>query len=119
MRSVFRKCAPVVLIALSLSLACERKVAQPPAPPDSPSAAQPAGPAAPAAPAAPEIKQYDGVGVITKVDTNIGSVELNHEEIKGLMPAMTMEWYLKDRKMLAGLKVGAKVDFTIEYIGGG
>jgi Cu/Ag efflux protein CusF len=45
-------------------------------------------------------------------------VELNHEEIKGLMPPMTMEYYVKDKALLQGIKVGQKVDFTIEDWGG-
>ena len=44
-----------------------------------------------------------------------GSVELKHEEIKDLMPAMQMEFFVKDKKILEGLKVGDKVDFVIEY----
>ena len=44
----------------------------------------------------------------------IGSVELNHKDIPGIMPAMIMEFYVKDKKMLKGLKVGDKVSFTLE-----
>lgn len=64
------------------------------------------------------IKHFDGVGVITKINQDLGSVELDHEEIKGLMPPMKMEYYLKEKSMLPGLKVGQKVDFTIEDRGG-
>jgi Cu/Ag efflux protein CusF len=44
----------------------------------------------------------------------LGSVELDHEDIPGLMPAMIMEFYVKDKQMLVPLKVGDKVEFTIE-----
>lgn len=65
-----------------------------------------------------ETKYYSGVGIITKLNPDLGSVELNHEAIKGLMPPMTMEYYLKSKEMLRGLAVGQKVDFTIEDYGG-
>jgi Cu(I)/Ag(I) efflux system protein CusF len=62
-------------------------------------------------------KHYSGVGVITKINQDMGTVGLDHEEIKGLMPAMSMEYYLKEKSLLVGLKVGQKVDFTIEDYG--
>lgn len=58
---------------------------------------------------------YPGKGKITKIDTQSGSVEMNHEEIVGVMPAMLMEFYVSDKKMLDGLKVGDAVDFTLRY----
>ena len=44
----------------------------------------------------------------------IGSVGLNHKDIPGIMPPMVMEFYVKDKRMLKGLKVGDKVSFTLE-----
>ena len=61
-----------------------------------------------------KIKTFDGTGAVTKINLEIGSVELDHEEIKGLMPAMQMEFYVSDKKMLEKLKVGDKVDFILE-----
>jgi Cu(I)/Ag(I) efflux system periplasmic protein CusF len=61
-----------------------------------------------------EVKLVDSKGIVTKIDLKLGSVELDHEEIKGVMPAMIMEFYVKDKKMLDGLKLGDKVDFTLE-----
>lgn len=61
-----------------------------------------------------KIKTGSGKGVVTKINTELGSVELNHEEIKGMMPAMQMEFYVSDKKMLDGLKIGDKVDFVLE-----
>ncbi len=52
--------------------------------------------------------------MITKINTELGSVELNHEEIKCLMPAMQMEFYVSDKAMLNNLKVGETVDFVLE-----
>ena len=53
-------------------------------------------------------------GIVTKINRTIGSVELNHKDIPGIMPAMIMEFYVKDKRMLKGLKVGDKVSFTLE-----
>ncbi len=61
-----------------------------------------------------KIKTYDGKGVVTKINMEIGSVELKHDEIKGLMPAMQMEFHVSDKKMLDNLKVGDTVDFVLE-----
>ncbi len=64
-----------------------------------------------------EVKTGDSTGVVTKINRESepnGSIELDHEEIKGIMPKMLMEFYVKDKKMLDGLKVGDKVDFTLE-----
>lgn len=58
---------------------------------------------------------YKGKGKVTKINTQIGSVELDHEEIVGLMPRMIMEFYVKDKDLLNGLAVGDTVDFVIEY----
>jgi len=58
---------------------------------------------------------YPGRGVVTKINTQLGSVELEHEEIVGLMPAMIMEFYVKDKSLLDSVSVGDKVDFVLEY----
>lgn len=81
----------------------------------SPTPAQTASP-----PQKAEPKTYHGEGVVTKIvlenpyDKTLSSVELNHGEIVGLMPAMQMEFYVKEKSLLKGLKVGDKVDFTLE-----
>ena len=62
-----------------------------------------------------KIKMFDGKGVVTKINLELGSVALDHEEIKGLMPAMQgMEFYVSDKKMLDNLKVGDRVSFVLE-----
>jgi Cu/Ag efflux protein CusF len=58
---------------------------------------------------------YNGKGVVTKLNVEQGSIELNHEEIKGMMPAMQMEFFVSDKKILDGLKVGDNVDFVLRY----
>jgi Cu/Ag efflux protein CusF len=58
-------------------------------------------------------KPYPGTGVIMIINRKEGWVEINHEEIKGLMPAMQMEFWLKNRSLVDGISVGDRVDFTI------
>ena len=62
---------------------------------------------------------YDGVGVVKATDLKRPSIEIDHQEIKGLMPAMTMEFYVKDKSLLDGLKLGDHIEFTIENGVGG
>ena len=42
-----------------------------------------------------------------------GWIEITHQEIKDLMPAMQMEFNVKDRALLDKVNVGDRVDFTI------
>ncbi|HEX8722013.1 MAG TPA: copper-binding protein [Pyrinomonadaceae bacterium] len=77
------------------------------------------GPAA--APGAPQARRtpsaarsYAGVGVVRLVNLKEGWLEIDHEEIEGLMPAMQMEWSVRDRALLKSVRAGDKVDFTVE-----
>ncbi len=63
----------------------------------------------------PKNGDYDGKGVVTKLNLEQGSIEIDHEEIKDVMPAMRMEFFVSDKKMLDGLKVGDKIDFVLRY----
>ena len=58
-------------------------------------------------------KPYPGTGVVATINRDEGWIEINHEEIKGLMPAMQMEFNVKDKSLLDRVKVGERVDFTI------
>ena len=63
----------------------------------------------------PQDGDYNAKGIVTKINLASASVELNHEDIPGLMPPMTMEFFVSDKKLLEGLKVGDKVDFVVRY----
>ena len=64
----------------------------------------------------PKNGDYPGKGVVTKINLqNEGSVEMDHEEIKGVMARMRMEFNVTDKKMLDGITIGDKVDFTLRY----
>ena len=58
-------------------------------------------------------KPYTGTGVVASINKKEAWIEINHEEIKGLMPAMQMEFNVKDKSLLDKVNVGDQVDFTI------
>ena len=102
----------VTLLLIAFSFACEKSVSD-----NKASNIKPSQTTVSPVPTAsiPKDGNYEGKGVVTKINNEIGSVELKHEDIKDLMPAMQMEFYVKDKALLKGLAVGDKVDFTIEY----
>jgi Cu/Ag efflux protein CusF len=63
----------------------------------------------------PRDGDYNAKGVVTKINLELASIELDHEDIPGLMPPMRMEFFVTDKKLLDGLKVGDSVDFIIRY----
>ena len=63
----------------------------------------------------PKDGNYPAKGKVTKINNELGSLELDHEEIPGLMPKMIMEFFVKDKALLNGLAVGDEVDFVVEY----
>ena len=58
-------------------------------------------------------KPYPGTGVVGTINRKEGWIEIDHEEIKDLMPAMKMEFNVKDKTLLDKVKTGDRVDFTI------
>ena len=58
-------------------------------------------------------KPYPGTGVVASINKPEGWIEINHEEIKDLMPAMQMGFNVKDQSLLDKVSVGDRVDFTI------
>lgn len=68
-----------------------------------------------AASSRPKDGLYPGKGKITKINKELGTVELDHEEIVGVMPAMIMEFNVSDKWLLTGLRVGDDVEFLLNY----
>ncbi len=60
------------------------------------------------------VRTFSGTGVIRAVHLDQGWFEIDHEEIAGYMPAMRMQWSVKDRSLLKSVRAGDKVDFTLE-----
>ncbi|HYW72745.1 MAG TPA: copper-binding protein [Pyrinomonadaceae bacterium] len=108
-----RRAWPIHLAAAVLatvSLCCQKQ----PAPRSEPPAAQATPPAGPAGfPPAVMNKQYPGTGVVVLINRKEGWIEINHEDIKDLMPAMQMEFNVKDKTLLDRAAVGDRVDFTV------
>ena len=58
-------------------------------------------------------------GEIRKVDKDAKKLTIKHGEIKNLdMPPMTMVFRVQDAAMLDGVKVGDKVKFDADKVGG-
>ena len=58
-------------------------------------------------------------GEVRKVDKEAGKITLKHDPITNLdMPSMTMVFRVSDPKMLDAVKVGDKVVFAAEKVGG-
>ena len=63
--------------------------------------------------AAQSATNYEGRGTVVSLDQKGKKVTLKHEEIKDLMPAMTMEFPIKSDEALNGLWPGNRVRFTL------
>ncbi len=108
------KIKSLVLIASAFVIlsACSRPTGENAAQKPSPGASPTPAPTT----ATPKNGDYNGKGVVTKINLDgAGSIEMNHEEIKDVMPAMQMEFFVTDKKMLDGLKPGDKVEFVLRY----
>ena len=92
-------------VGLTLFVAC---APQPPLSNQQPAAA-PSGPAAAVA-----TTSYQGVGVVKSLNPKRPGIEINHEDIPGLMPAMEMEFPVTDAALLSGISVNDRIDFTVE-----
>jgi protein SCO1/2 len=62
---------------------------------------------------APEPKRYEVRGQILSVDPQRQEVLVDHEDIKGFMPAMTMPYKVQDRALLEGKKPGDLITATL------
>ena len=79
------------------------------------SAVAAAPPAAPGRPAEPATSQrVVGEGEVVATVPNASQIVVEHGEIKGFMEAMTMGYRVDPSSLLAGLKEGDKVRFTID-----
>jgi protein SCO1 len=57
--------------------------------------------------------RYQVTGLVTEVDAPHQIVVVSHDRIPGYMEAMVMPYHVRDQKMLADLKPGMKIDFTL------
>lgn len=61
----------------------------------------------------PEGETYAAQGRVESVDPERGTVTIDHEDIPGLMKAMTMTFEVADRAILEDVSVGQAIDFRI------
>jgi len=59
------------------------------------------------------IKMYDGVGVVVSIDRNTRTIEIDHDDIKGFMTAMTMPFKANRPSLLDNISPGDKVEFKL------
>ncbi len=57
---------------------------------------------------------FHGVGIVTQIDAKTSALTLDHEDIKGLMPAMIMMYRVASPDLSKGLRKGDKVAFDID-----
>jgi len=60
---------------------------------------------------------FDAHGVVVEVQRETGQVLVAHDDIAGLMPAMTMNFDVPDPQLLARLAPGQVIDFRLEFTG--
>ena len=62
---------------------------------------------------------YQATGVVKSLNASLPSIEIEHGDIQGLMPAMKMDFHVQDRSLLNGLAAEDRIQFTIENGVGG
>jgi Cu/Ag efflux protein CusF len=111
-----RLCLWLMLFFVTLMVSCKQS---PPAVKDAASPT-PTAMATPIQYPSPVIGQaYRGSGVVKIINIKEGWIEIDHEEIPGLMPAMEMEYWVKKKSLLKQARVGDRVDFVVVEIGKG
>jgi Cu(I)/Ag(I) efflux system protein CusF len=114
-----------LLLVTALHQACTRPQSKPPSSQSQSATVQnsaggeQAAQAGPSAQATTGAKVFRGQGVVEGVDRSIDTIQINHGDIKGYMPAMSMPYRVKDKSMLDLVKQGDKVTFTLEDTGKG
>jgi Cu/Ag efflux protein CusF len=104
-----RRLRLLIVLSLLLGAACRQQPATQTAPPATP----PPSPTITPRPAPILNHPYPGRGVVKIINRKEGWIEIDHEDIQGLMPAMEMEFWVKDRSLMDNVSVGDHVDFTI------
>ncbi len=60
------------------------------------------------------VDSYDVVGVVEAIDARELQIKIAHEDIPGLMPAMTMSFDVASPELLEGVLPGSRVRFRLE-----
>jgi Cu(I)/Ag(I) efflux system protein CusF len=62
-------------------------------------------------------RTYEGEGTVIQVDQEESKVTLRHEDVEGVVPAMTMDYEVETPELLRGLKAGDQVRFRLSPAG--
>jgi Cu/Ag efflux protein CusF len=65
--------------------------------------------------AGPDSGPHRGQGVVRDVKPEAGRIVIEHEDIPGLMMAMTMGFDVEDPALLDGISPGQAIDFDVVY----
>lgn len=60
---------------------------------------------------------YPARGIVEDVDVESRQVLIDHEDVVGLMPAMTMNFAVPDEDVLARLAAGQEIEFSLRFTG--
>lgn len=60
------------------------------------------------------VRTHSGTGVVRSVNLKEGWFEIDHDEIEGYMPAMRMQWLVRDRALLKSVGAGDRVSFKLQ-----
>ena len=101
----------LTILSIFMTMGCARQ--RQPQKVETPAQPAPTVDQAIAAPSPITNKPYPGVGIVKLINRKEGWIEINHEPIPDLVPAMEMEWSVQKRSLLDHVSVGDKVNFTI------
>ncbi len=106
----FPNIARLILVPLALVsfISCNK------VPTRTPSGGGASGPAA-----ATATTTHQATGTVKALDLKGPTIEIDHDDIEGLMPAMQMEFSVKNATLLSGISVGDRINFEITNSVGG
>jgi protein SCO1/2 len=58
-------------------------------------------------------RHYEARGIIRGISPDRKTVDVEHEDIRGFMPSMTMPFSVHDPKQIAGLRIGDAISFRL------
>ena len=96
----------LALVTLLFTSSCSK--------PDTQNAATNNSAATPAAPPASAAKEGQGRGLVIATNPATKTLTVAHNDIPGIMDAMTMDYQVQDAAMLAGLAKGDSITFTVK-----
>jgi len=64
-----------------------------------------------------DVRRHGGRGIVEDVRPEMGQVVVSHDEIRGVMMAMTMNFDVPDPQVLAKLRPGQEISFTMVATG--